>query len=126
MKRTVLLAFALGACAQTYAPIIDLKGVDNLHYETDLAECRQFADELGPPTDAVVNAILVTAALAAMGAIAGAADDNSSVAEGAGVLAAFGAGLGVLGIAGAESEHGKKQANVVRKCLENRGYKVLA
>ena len=126
MKRAVLLAFALGACAQTYTPVVDLKGVDKTSYETDLAECRRYAEQVEPSSAAVATAILVTAAFAALGAIAAAVDDDTSVPEGAGVFAALGGALGGAGVAGAAAETGNKQTQAIQTCLEGRGYKVLA
>lgn len=126
MKRAVLFAFLVSACASTYTPVVDLKDVDTSRYQTDLAECREYGEEVTPTDDPVVTALLLTAALAALGAIAGAADNDVSVAEGAGALGAFGAGLGALGVAGAAAGGNTKQARIIQNCLEGRGYKVLA
>ncbi len=90
MKRAILVAFLLSSCAQTYTPVVDLKGVDKIPYEADLAECRQYGEEVKPTNDPVVTAILLIAAFAALGAIVGAVDDDSSVAEDAGLFAALG------------------------------------
>ena len=125
MKRAILVAFLLSSCAQTYTPVVDLKGVDKIRYEADLAECSQYGEEVKPTNDPVLTAILLIASFAALGAITGAVNDDSSVAEDAGLLAALGGGLGAAGVAGAEAEVANKQAQVIRNCLEGRGYKVL-
>ena len=47
MKRTIAIvaaaSLAAASCASSYRPVIDMKGVDEAKFETDLAECRDLA-----------------------------------------------------------------------------------
>src|SRR5690606_39285529 len=44
----VVVALALAACARSYEPIVDMKGVDQARYQQDLAECRAYAEQVSP------------------------------------------------------------------------------
>src|SRR5882672_7111553 len=57
ITRLALVAIALGLAACAYRPIVDPKRSDMARYETDLAECRQIAEQApGPGTGAAVGA----------------------------------------------------------------------
>lgn len=113
-------ALTVAACASTYQPIVDMRGVDQFRYQQDLAECRQYAEQVNPVQDAGLDALLGAAGGAALGAATGAIVGSPAygAATGAAVGGIGGAGYG--GISGAE-----KQKSVINNCLRGRGYKVL-
>ncbi|MGH6952643.1 MAG: hypothetical protein ACREGL_00555 [Alphaproteobacteria bacterium] len=120
--RIVALAAAvtLAACAQTYHPIVDMKDVDQGKYQTDLADCRQYAEQVSPAEDALagtlIGAVIGTAMFAALGAVTG------DAGTGAAVGAALGGTTGAAAGAGGGIE---RQIQVIKTCLGGRGYKVL-
>src|SRR5690349_8023599 len=95
MKRahiSVTLAAALLAsgCAQSYRPVVDLSpGQSRDHYEQDLSQCRQLAEQIDPAKEAAAGA----AAASIFGAVVG-------VALGAFTHAGAGYGAGVGGLSG--------------------------
>ncbi len=121
----VLIATALsigtlcvGACSSD--PIIDTKGVDNAKYQQDLAECKQYADQVDVASNAGTGALVGGAAGAAVGAVVGA------ITGAPGTGAAIGAaGGGTSGLFGGGAKGYSKQQQVVRNCLRGRGYSVL-
>jgi outer membrane lipoprotein SlyB len=115
-----LLVVALSACAHTYEPIVDMKGVDPARYQGDLAECRAYADEVGTGGETARSGFGGALLGSALGAIAGAFGGS------AGSGAALGAGIG--GVGGAASGAGQgvqRQEQVIDNCLRHRGYAVL-
>jgi len=97
------------------APIVDMKGVDAVQYETDLDECRQYAEQVDVGEDAATGAV----AGAVLGGVTGAvARDSDTAKRAAGVGAVLGGAHGTL--SGLE-----ERDRVVRTCLRNRGYSVL-
>src|SRR5256885_16048234 len=57
ITRLALVAIALSLAGCAYRPIVDPKRSDMARYETDLAECRQIAEQApGPGTGAAVGA----------------------------------------------------------------------
>ena len=113
-------SFLLISCASSYRPIVDMKGVDNARYEEDLVECRAYAEQVSPGSQAVAGGGLAAVLGAALGAIAGAFGGNAG--SGAGTGAAIGGVTGtVAGGAGGVSE----QQRVIDRCLTGRGYNVL-
>jgi outer membrane lipoprotein SlyB len=117
---TVLLSLALlcGCAHRDRAPggvIVDMKGVDPVQYQKDLAECGTYADQ--------VNASENVAGRAAGGAVVGGA---VGAIFGGGHGAAQGAGAGaVVGGARGVGATVQERNHVVRTCLRNRGYAVL-
>jgi outer membrane lipoprotein SlyB len=110
----------VAACASTYQPVVDMKGVDYYGYQRDLSECRGYAEQVNPIEDAGVGTLLGAAGGAALGAATGAA--LGSPASGAALGAAAG-GIGggsYGGITGAD-----RQKTIINNCLKERGYKVL-
>jgi hypothetical protein len=65
----VILALCTAACSS--GPIVDMKGVDQERYERDLAECRQYADQVDVARSAGGGALLGAAGGAAVGGGAG-------------------------------------------------------
>lgn len=111
----VLLPLVLAACTTTDEVIIDRKGVNPAAYEQDLAECREYSDEVKTGEKAAKGA----ASGAVVGGLIGAAVGNSRDAQrGAGAGAVTGGARGV-----AEGERDQQQ--VVKNCLRGRGYRVL-
>ena len=113
-------SFVLCACGSVEdiagnQPIVDLKGVDLARYESDLQECRDYADQV----DGAAKTSSAAAAGAATGAVVGAVlGDGDSAARYAGVGAATGTLKGV-------SATVAERRQVLDNCLNNRGYVVL-
>jgi outer membrane lipoprotein SlyB len=113
-----IAALITGGCASS--PIVDTKGVDQAQYQQDLAECRQYADQVDVAGGAGGGALLGGAAGAAVGAAVGAVTGRP------GTGAALGAaGGGTSGLFGGGARAYSKQERVVRNCLRGRGYRVL-
>lgn len=107
----------LAGCAGRHRgePIVDMRGVDPVRYQNDLADCRQYGAQVGIGADAATGAVAGAVLGGAVGAVAG----NSDTAKrSAGVGAVLG---GARGAAGGAQERNQ----VVRNCLRNRGYAVL-
>ncbi len=113
-----MLLIALAGCAgkaNPKGPIVDLKGVDPVQYQTDLAECSTYADEVAVGQSAVTGVIAGAVIGAAVGAAVGNSDDVGRGAGAGGVIGgAKGVGKGV-----------RERRMVVRNCLRFRGYAVL-
>ncbi len=101
------------ACA--HDPIVDTKGVDQSTYNRDLAEWRDYAQQVNTAGEAGKYGAAGAVIGGAVGAILG---DSRSAARGAGVGAVSGATKG-----GHRAEQRKER--VVFNCLRGRGYKVL-
>ncbi len=113
-------AMLIAGCAQSYDPIVDTKGVDQARYEQDLAECRQYAEQVSPAGEAAAGGVLGAAFGAALGAVIGAF--SGSAGRGAAIGAATG---GVTGTAGGAVGGVEGQKDVIDNCLRGRGYSVL-
>lgn len=107
------LPVLLVACA--HEPIVDTKGVDQVKYGQDLAECRDYAQQVSTAGEAGKHGAVGAVVGGAIGAIIG---DSTSAARGAGVGAVSGVTKG-----GYRAEQRKER--VVFNCLRGRGYKVL-
>jgi hypothetical protein len=120
MRTLPVAVLALCAAACSSNPIVDMKGVDQERYQQDLAECRQYADQVDTARSAGGGALLGAAGGAAVGAVVGAitGSPGTGAAVGAG-----GGGTSGLFAGGASGE--KKKQRVVRNCLKGRGYSVL-
>ncbi len=123
MKRTIAIVAAASlvaaSCASSYRPVIDMKGVDEAKFETDLAECRDLAQAEHPADEMVVGAVVLGLLGAVLGALAGA---PYHAGTGAAIGGAAGAGAGAItgGVAA-----NSKQSRIVDSCLRGRGYAVL-
>ncbi len=112
----VALVLLLGGCAGTrQEPIVDMKGVNQAQYETDLAECRAYAEQVQAGRKVAGGAAVGAVLGGVVGAIVG---DHDTAARGAGVGAVAGGAKGMGGAA-------RERRQVLRTCLVNRGYKVL-
>ncbi len=113
MTRALIPALLLlSACASHPDPIVDTKGVNMAQYQVDLAECREYSEEVSVAGGAAKGAAAGAVVGAAAGAIGGGADR--------------GAGYGAIGGAtrsGLYNQREKEQ--VVKNCLRGRGYRVL-
>jgi uncharacterized protein YcfJ len=111
----LLICLAVIAGCVQQPPIVDTKGVDPANYAVDLQECGEYADQVRVESQVASRA----AGGAAVGGILGAIFGNSqSAAQGAG------AGAVVGGAKGTDRVYREKE-QVVRRCLSQRGYKVL-
>lgn len=115
-----LIACMLMACKATddllgNKPIVDMQGVNVIAYESDLADCQIYADEVQIGRQTAVGAVTGGAVGSIFGAIIG---DSSTAQRGAGVGAVTG---GMRGIGSGLSE----RVQVIRRCLMGRGYRVL-
>ena len=96
-------------------PIVDMKGVNSASYQTDLAECHEYAKEVEAGKQVAIGAV----AGAAVGGLMGASVGNGEAARrSAGAGATYGGAR-----SGVRALH--ESNKVVRNCLRNRGYKVL-
>jgi outer membrane lipoprotein SlyB len=122
MQRAAALVLIVGlaGCAQSYQPIVDMKGVDQAKYEADLAECRVYAEKESPVASVAGGAVAGAAAGAVLGAIVGAfiGDPGGGAAFGAATGGASGALAGGAGSA-------DSQVQIIRNCMSGRGYSVL-
>ena len=103
------------ACTTTDEIIIDTKGVNMAHYETDLAECKAYTEQVAVGEKTAKGAASGAVVGGAIGAITG---NSSNAARGAGVGAVTGGAKGV-------SQGEQDKVRVVKNCLRGRGYRVL-
>jgi outer membrane lipoprotein SlyB len=120
MLRSVLVAVMVLVTTTTAipaiagGPIVDMRGVDPVVYNRDLAECGDYADQVGVGQQAATGAV----AGAVLGGAIGAVVKHHGVGEGAGAGAIIGGAKGVgSGL--------RERRTVVHNCLRNRGYAVL-
>lgn len=111
-----LLAVSLTACRGLRDdPIVDTQGVNMARYETDLAQCRAYAEQVDVGADAARGAVGGAVVGGAIGAIVGNSD-----------TAARGAGVGAVGGGARGAGRGLREKDqVLRRCLIGRGYRVL-
>lgn len=99
-----------------YTPIVDTKNVNQETLNTDIAECRVYANQISPIDNAagaaVAGAIFLGVLSAAVG---GRSQMNRYNAVGGAIGAGAGAAAGSLAA----------QQNIIRRCLMGRGYTVL-
>lgn len=110
----VFVALILGGCASGRY-IVDTKGVDPETYEQDLAECKAYGDQVGMEDDIAKSA----GAGAVIGSLLGLVVGNKESAVRMGSVMAIQGGS----VAGLKSDQERDQ--VVKRCLRQRGYKVL-
>lgn len=126
MKPTTLILLGcslamLGGCARqgtlpgSSGVIVDTQGVDMTRYQTDLQECQAYADQVPVAERAATGAVAGAVIGGAIGAILG---DGEGAERGAGTGAVSG---GVRGVSSGLSERDQ----VVKRCIQGRGYRVL-
>ena len=135
------LVLFLGACAITpqinlteYSPVIDLEGMDQGKYVTDLEACRVLGLKAQARYKAlrekeIGETIAATAIGAALGAGTGALISRNS-SRGAGQGAVVGGAIGGVA-AGTNVDHTREIAKfgptiIVDRCMANRGYTILS
>jgi len=96
-------------------PIIDSQGVDLAQYDTDLAQCEVYADQVAIAQKAGSGAV----SGAVVGGVFGAVIGNSDTAKKAAGIGAVGGGARGIGEGLSERER------VIKQCLMGRGYRVL-
>ena len=112
----VCLAILMAGCRATDSrPIVDMQGVNVAQYNSDLAQCQTYADQVETEREVARSTVGGAVVGGAVGAIVG----NGNVAQrtagaGAVVGAARGAGSAVY-----------ERDRVIRNCLRGRGYRVL-
>ena len=116
-----ILAFVLMACASgrnmpgNSGVIVDTKGVDMSRFDQDLEECEVIAEQVPVGERAAGGAV----AGAVLGGVLGAVVGNSDTAErGAGVGAVSGGARGA-------SDGLNEKDQVIKRCMQGRGYRVL-
>ena len=125
MKRLLIVISLLvfSGCA-SYRPIVDLKsspGKTQVTYENDLKECQQYAKQISPGTSAAIGAGAGAGFGALISGVAAAilgADVGKSMALGASVG-------GISGGAGGAGQGAQSQIEIIRRCMQGRGYAVL-
>jgi outer membrane lipoprotein SlyB len=105
----------MAACTTTNEIIIDTKGVNMAHYETDLAQCKEYSSQVAVGEKTAKGAASGAVVGGAIGAVVG---NSKDVARGAGVGAITGGARGV-------SQGEQDKVRVVKNCLRGRGYRVL-
>lgn len=122
MKRMCLLVAMIFICigCATYRPIVDMSEVDPAKYEQDLKECQEYATQISPIGNATTGALIGAGAGAILGAIVGSFFGDAEE------LAAFGAAIGgVQGAGGGAAQGMGTQIDIIRRCMQGRGYIVL-
>lgn len=112
------LALAMSACATVprgaaYVPLVDLEGVDQTQFSTDVVACQGYAKTR---MDAAQGALLGGLLAGLLGAAIAPHGYRNNVAV-------YGAGMGAV-VGAAQANEG--QETIVRRCLTGRGYRVLA
>ncbi|GGF53164.1 MULTISPECIES: glycine zipper domain-containing protein [Mameliella] len=119
IDRTLLILplVALAACTAPMDRAYTLDGPRNAMFDTDLAQCKDAAHAYrnGAHKDGALTG-------AAAGALIGALDEEDDRLGGAVGGAAFGA---LAGVAAAEEELSAERRNVVIRCLQGRGHRVI-
>ncbi len=95
--------------------IVDTKGVDMSAYQQDMAECQALADQVPVGERAATGAVVGAVVGGTIGAIVG---DGRGAERGAGVGAVSGT------LRGASSGLSEED-QVLKRCLQGRGYRVL-
>lgn len=115
MTRLAIAALALLASCAHDQVIVDTQNVDQARYRQDLEQCQAYAEQASTGKKVASGAAGGAAVGGVLGAIFG---NRTSVARGAGTGAVIGGTQGA--VSGAESKH-----QIVRNCLQGRGYQVL-
>lgn len=110
---TVISILTFTGCTHSKQIIIDPKDNNMEHYQADLAECRQIAEQVESKT--AENAVEGAVIGAIFGAIVGGHDSSITGAQ----VGALSGGLE----GNSKTQH--TRIKVVKNCLRNRGYRVL-
>ena len=117
-----LLVIGLTACT-TDRVVVDKRGLDQARYEKDLAECRDYKQQVPVGEEMAKGAAVGAAVGGLLGATAGVSGRNShnrgdNVVDGAAVGAVYGATDKMI-------DTSEEKARIVKNCLRGRGYRVL-
>jgi outer membrane lipoprotein SlyB len=117
---------ALAACALNgeYEPVVDMTGHTKSQYDYDLLVCRENAKQPYIAGGLVFGALGGAALGAGIGALTGSAGTGAAIGAGAGAVGGAAAGS-LYGPGTAQLSNTDPLAGAVRRCLEERGYKVL-
>jgi uncharacterized protein YcfJ len=96
-------------------PIVDRRGVEEVQYQDDLAECQSYSHQSDTVGETAKAGAIGVAIGASVGAILG---DSHDAAQGAGVGAVAGGAKGFR-----KAEHRKEK--VLYRCMKSRGYRVF-
>jgi outer membrane lipoprotein SlyB len=114
-------ALFLSACAGAdYRPVVDMSGHSEAKYDRDLAACQQTARTARNNTDIAEDAGLGAAGGGALGLVGGAIGGNPLLGLGVGALAG---GVGVGGYEESKTEN--REERIVKNCMSARGYRIL-
>lgn len=117
---TLMAATLLASCASVEDltgnnPIIDEQGVNLAQYDTDLAQCQVYADQVAIAQKAGAGVVSGAVVGGVFGAVVG---NSNTAAKGAGIGAVGGGARGV-------GEGLRERERVIKRCLIGRGYRVL-
>ena len=107
----------VGCAGADVRPLVDMKGVNQNAYESDLKDCQAYAQQQSGMGSTAAKG-------AAAGVVVGGLLGLVTGGNGSGIAQAAGAGAVIGGAGGAYSGNQGQEA-VVKRCLSGRGYKVL-
>ena len=108
----VSMLVSQAGCVSHPEPIIDTRGVNMAHYESDLADCQSYADQVRIEKGVAKGTVAGGAVGGATGAVLGNASE--------------GAGVGAITGAARSAQIGEREkSQVLKNCLRGRGYRVL-
>ena len=120
-KLIALCAFTVvavvGCAGADVRPLVDMKGVNQSAYESDLKDCQAYAQQQSGMGETAAKG-------AGAGAVVGGLLGLVTGGNKTGIVQAAGAGA-VIGGAGGAFSGNQAQEAVVKRCLSGRGYKVL-
>ena len=114
---SLVIAVTVGCAGANVRPLVDMKGVNQATYESDLKDCQNYAQQQSGMGE---NAAKGGGAGAVVGGLLGLVTGGNAT----GIAQAAGAGA-VIGAAGGAFTGNQAQEAVVKRCLSGRGYKVL-
>ncbi len=117
----ITLAAALTGCAnmshvqQNIVPLVDTKGADMTNFYNDVAECNNYARAVDAEQQAANGAV----AMGLVGALLGAALGNHKDALQLGLIGA------ASGAVQAGNKAVEKKEDIVARCMQQRGWRVI-
>lgn len=114
---SLVIAVTVGCAGANVRPLVDMKGVNEASYESDLKDCQNYAQQQSGMGSTAAKG-------AGAGAVVGGLLGLVTGGNGSGIAQAAGAGA-VIGGAGGAFSGNQAQEAVVKRCLSGRGYKVL-
>lgn len=114
---SLVIVATVGCAGANVRPLVDMKGVNEVTYESDLKDCQNYAQQQSGMGSTAAKG-------AGAGAVVGGLLGLVTGGNGSGIAQAAGAGA-VIGGAGGAFSGNQAQEAVVKRCLSGRGYKVL-